>query len=412
MTGVDTPRFATPSLDDIRACFPALASSTAFFENAGGSQLPLVVIDAVRNYLTECNVNTGAPYAISERATLTIQKGREFLAALLNAESARQVIVGQSTTQLLDMLSNCFAPLIEPGDEIIVSVANHEANIGPWLRLERFGAKVLWWPLGRNAETLDMDALPKLLGNRPKIVAVPHVSNLLGDIVDLPEIVRQSRIAGARVVVDGVAYASHLPMDVRKWSADWYVFSAYKVFGPHFGVLYGSPDAMEQLDGPNHFFIGKSEGGRKFELGVVSHEGIAGMLALSDYFAFLAGASQYSGRSTVEAAYASMQRMEAPLTTRLLDAMRSIPDIRIVGLPYAGTIRVPTISFVHGTISPSEISARCARAGIAMRHGHMYAYRLCQAAGIAPEPGVARVSMLHYNTAQEVDRLVSVLESL
>jgi len=289
------------------------------------------------------------------------------------------------------------------------------------------GVRVRFWNLDRTTQSQPICELEELLNERTKIVAFVHVSNLLGEVVDVADIARRAHHVGARVVVDGVAYAPHHAIDVAAWAidvaawdVDWYVYSTYKVFGPHMAALYGRADAIAELTGPNHFFIPCDYVPGKFELGCISHEGCAGLLALGDYLAFLAGTpGQPVTRETVTAAFevaASYERplpsYERPLQARLLDYLSRQPGVRIVGPAHGGPERVATISFVHDRVSPPEISAACDAAGIGMRHGHMYAYRLCEGLGIAPDPGVIRVSMAHYNTPDEVERLIAVLDGV
>ena len=216
--------------------------------------------------------------------------------------------------------------------------------------------------------------------------------------------------AGARVVVDGVAYAPHRLMDVARWGVDWYVYSTYKVFGPHMAALYGRHDAWAELEGPNHFFL---PGGNpyKFELGGPNHEGCAGLLALSDYLRFLADepGDCLADRKTVERAMTRVAELEARLQQALIEGLRAIPGVRIVGPNSYGPERVATISFLHDQRSPSEICAATDAPNVGIRYGHMYAYRLCQAMGIGTNEGVVRVSAAHYNTFDEIDDLLRVV---
>lgn len=408
-----SPAATRPTLDQIRSQFPALASSTVFFENAGGSQVPQVVADAIRDYLLDSYVNLGAGYAESRRATQTVDEAHDFVNLFMNGTDTGKVILGSSSSGLIRMLADCYAEVLQPGDEIVIGQSGHEANIGPWVRLERMGVRVRFWNLDRNTQSQPICELEELLDERTKIVAFVHVSNLLGEVVDVADIARRAHHVGARVVVDGVAYAPHHAIDVAAWDVDWYVYSTYKVFGPHMAALYGRADAIAELTGPNHFFIPRDYVPGKFELGCLSHEGCAGLLALGGYLSFLAGTpGEPVTRSTVTDAFEVASSLELALQARLIDYLRSKPGIRIVGPAHGGPSRVPTISFVHQRVPPDEISAACDAAGIGLRHGHMYAYRLCEALGIAPDPGVLRVSMVHYNTLDEVDRLIEVLDGV
>jgi selenocysteine lyase/cysteine desulfurase len=212
---------------------------------------------------------------------------------------------------------------------------------------------------------------------------------------------------------DGVAYAPHRAMAVDEWGADWYAFSAYKVYGPHMAALWGRRSALAEVTGPNHFFVADDDVPYKFELGGVDHEGCAGLLGLREYLGFLAGLTlgEAVDRPAVERAFAVMTACELPCQAALLAYLRSRPDVRVVGPTGDGPSRVGTVSFVHSGRSSRAITDVVDRSGVAIRHGHMYAYRLCRALGLDPEDGVVRVSLVHYNTPEEIARLIDVLDN-
>ena len=398
--------------DRIRGQFPALAGDTVFLENAGGSQVPAMVADGIRDYMLSTYVQLGAGYPISERCTELVDSAHDFARLLMNGGDG-EVILGPSTSSLLQMLAGCYATALTPGSEIVVAQTGHEANVGPWKKLDRIGFPLRWWEMEPATCTCPLERLEELLNNRTALVVFPHVSNLLGDIVDVRAITELVHAAGARVVVDGVAYAPHRAMDVAAWDVDWYTYSTYKVYGPHMAALWGRGDAIAELAGPNHFFIPDDEVPYKFEVGGASHEGCAGILGLRDYLLFLADApaSASIDRAVVERAFDTMVACELPLQTRFIEYLLSRGDVRIIGPKHSDPSRVPTISFVHSSKSSAEITAVVDRSGIGIRHGHMYAYHLCKALGLDPEDGVVRVSLVHYNTMEEVDRLIEVLET-
>jgi cysteine desulfurase family protein (TIGR01976 family) len=407
-------RFPTPpDATAIRAAFPALGVGPVFLENAGGSQVPACVADAMHRYLRETYVQLGAGYELSRRCTATVEAAHAFARTFVNARRG-QAIIGASTTALLNLLASCYAQVLKPGSEIILAETGHEANLGCWKRLERLGVVLRWWRVDPQTFACPLEALRELLNEHTALVALPHVSNLLGEIVDLPAVVALAHAAGARVVADGVAYAPHRPIDVDAWDVDWYVYSTYKVFGPHMAVLYGREDALAELPGPNHDFIPRDDLPYQFEPGGANHEGCAGLLALGGYLAFLAGAPAGAAcdRAVVEAAFARAEALEAPPTERLLAWLRARPGVRIIGPVASGAARVGTVSFVHGRKSSREITATVDGSGIAIRCGHMYAYHLCRALGIAVEDGVVRVSLVHYNTEDEIERLLAVLATV
>jgi len=297
-----------PDQQQIRAAFPALASGVVFLENAGGSQVPACVADAMHRYLRETYAQLGAGHPISDHCTRTVADAHEFARTLVGA-TAGQAIIGSSTTALLNMLAGCYARTLISGQEIVIAETGHEANLGPWKRLEAQGIGLRWWRMDRETFSLPLGSLHELLNENTALVALPHVSNLLGSIVDLAAVCYAAHAVGARVVADGVAYAPHRAVDVTAWDVDWYAYSTYKVYGPHMGVLYGKDEALAELPGPNHFFVRRDEGAYYFEPGGVSHEGCAGLLALGEYLNFVAGVDPAAPctRAVVEQAGARFQ---------------------------------------------------------------------------------------------------------
>jgi len=350
---------------------------------------------------------------LSQRASELIDESHDFVRLMMNGTDG-EVILGPSTSVLLQMLAGCYAKALKPGSEIIVAQTGHEANVGPWKHLDRLGFSLRWWEMDPATFSCQISDLEELLSEQTALVAFPHVSNLLGEIVDVEAITSLVHSAGARVVVDGVAYAPHRAMDVSAWNVDWYAYSTYKVYGPHMAALWGQRDAMAELSGPNHFFVPDDDLPYKFEVGGVNHEGCAGIRGLRDYLAFLAdvGDLQALDRAAIERAFDVMTACELPLQARLIEYLRSRTDVRIIGPIDDGLSRVGTISFVHDTKSSAEITEAVNRSGIGIRHGHMYAYHLCEAAGLDPEDGVVRTSLVHYNTMEEIERLIEVFDEV
>ncbi len=397
----------------IRTQFPALAGDTVYLENAGGSQVPAIVADSIRDYMLTSYVQLGAGYPLSLRATELVDEAHDFVRLMMNGKDG-EVILGSSTTALLQMLAKCYAQVLEPGSEIVVAQTGHEANVGPWKMLDRLGFSLRWWEMDPADYTCPLSELENLLSDRTALVAFPHVSNLLGEIVDIEAITSLVHEAGARVVVDGVAYAPHRAIDVSAWNVDWYAYSTYKVYGPHMAALWGRRDALAELNGPNHFFVPEDDLPYKFEVGGANHEGCAGVCGLRDYLAFIVGEADPRAldRPAIEQAFEIMTACELPLQARLIEYLQSRKDVRIVGPSDDGDSRVGTISFVHESKSSAEITAAVDRSGIGIRHGHMYAYHLCEAAGLDPEDGVVRTSLVHYNTMEEIERLIEVFDAV
>lgn len=407
------PTPTLPSIERVREHFPSLAGGVAFMDNAGGSQLPRSVAEAMFGYMTTTYVQLGAGYPTSVAASRIVADAHDFVETLMGASDAGKAILGSSSSALLRMLSDVYADTLKPLDEVIVAESGHEANVSPWISLGKRGATIRMWEADPDSGVCTVESLAQLLTDRTRIVAFPHVSNLLGGVEDVQLCVKLAQRAGARVVVDGVAFAPHLAMKVAEWGVDWYSFSCYKVFGPHMAALYGSSDALRDVVGQNHPFFANDDIPYKFELGGVNHESCAGLLGIVPYLNFLAGreSDAHFDRSAVEEAFAAIQALETPLAARLLQYLRSNPKIRIVG-PATNASRVATISFVHRDVDSGAISAHLDGSGIGMRNGHMYSLRLLERLGIPPTPGVARISLSHYNAIEEVDRLIKLLEQI
>lgn len=405
---------SAPSTQRLRSFFPSLKSGTIFFENAGGSQVPIQVAKRAYDYVLNSYVNTGAGYPESQAATQNLRDAHAFVNRLMGGEGVGNVAFGASTSQLLRMLADAKLDILKPGDQIVIAETGHEANINPWVRLEKFGIEMVWWKVDRDAQQCTIEGLKPLLNERTRLVVFPQASNLLGEVVDVPAITKLVHEAGAEVVVDGVAYAPHDLMSVADWGVDWYIYSTYKVFGPHMAALWGRTEAWVPLDGPNHFFIPRESFPYKFELGCQNHEGAAAILGLGDYMLDAIGesANGLPSRTQIEAAWKHFNACEAPLTPRLLDFLNSKTEVSIVGPKHAAPNRIGIVSFTHARHAPAEMAAKLEAARIGCRHGHAYAYRLCEGLGIDPKTGVLRVSFCHYNTLDEVDRLIENLDPM
>jgi cysteine desulfurase family protein (TIGR01976 family) len=396
MTSLDVAR--------VRAQFPALASGFVFMDNAGGSQCLGTVADAARDYLLHHNVQLGASYAVSTDATARVLEGRRAIARLVGAGDDRQVVLGSSTTQLVANLALAMAEGLESGDEIVVTNVDHEANIGPFRRLASRGIVVREWPIDRATKTLRGEDLAPLLGPRTRLVCMTHCSNVLGTIHDVRAIARQVHAAGARLLVDGVAYAPHRRVDVAAFEADYYVFSLYKVYGPHLAALVAPVGHLAELANINHHFLA-NEIPYKLQPGNVCFELTAALPAIEAYLLEL-------GDGALDRAFDAIAHHEAALAERLLEFLRSRADVAIVGESTADPARrVPTISFVPLARTPEEVVRAVDPRGIGIRHGDFYARRLVDALGLRERGGVVRVSMVHYNTLAEVDRVVAALEA-
>jgi cysteine desulfurase family protein (TIGR01976 family) len=405
-------------LDYVRQQFPALAGDWVFFDNAGGSQILKSVVDRMGDYLFTSNVQLGASYDVSQLAGDRVLQARETVATLMNAADSTEVVMGGSTSLLLRILSLCLSRLWSPGDEVIVTNTDHEANISPWMDLARQGIKVKIWQANPETLNLHLEDLEPLLTSRTRLVALTHTSNILGTINPIRPIVDLVHNYGALVCVDGVGYAAHRLVDVQALDVDFYAYSFYKTYGPHYAVLYGKRKHWQMIPGINHYFIGETEIPYKFQPGNVNYELSYGMLGLQDYLNELARLHYGEmlapdQRGQLQQAFRLISAHEEVLSDRLLRYLTSQPNVRIIGSPEADRIqRVPTISFVLDGVDSATIPPQIDPHHIAIRYGDFYAKRLIQDLDLAQQNGVVRVSMVHYNTVAEVDRLIACLEQI
>ncbi|RYG46944.1 aminotransferase class V-fold PLP-dependent enzyme [bacterium] len=388
----------------LRAQFPALRSDWALLENAGGSQVPEEVADAVRDHMLKSYVQLGAGYPASQQADAAVGGAHSLAETMANAEGTGRVVLGASSTSLIAMVAEAYGRTIQPGDEIVVAENNHEANAGPWYRLERYGAIVKPWSV--DPETYALTPLEPLLSGRTRVVAFPHVSNLLGQVEDVPGFVAAAKAVGADTFVDGVAYAPHRAMDVQAWGVDWYAWSIYKVFGPHMGAMFGTHEAFAKLDGPGHVFFPK-DALAKWEPGGVSHEGCAGVVALRSYLELAVAERDLSPRALYEKAFGVFENLERGPGTRLVEGLRE-KGCELIG-SHPDADKVATVSFLVPGEAPLVTVARLHAAKVAVRNGHMYSLRLVRSLGMEETQGVVRASLVHYNSFEEVERLLEAL---
>jgi cysteine desulfurase family protein (TIGR01976 family) len=405
-------------IDFVRAQFPALSGEWTFLDNAGGSQTLKQVADRVHDYLMTSDVQLGATYDVSRLAGERVKDGARFAARLMNAEDENEVILGPSTTVLLNNLASSLGETFRPGDEVIVTNCDHEANIGGWRRLERRGITVKTWKLNPDTLDLHLEDLGELMTHKTRLVALTHASNILGTINPIKKIASFVHEQGALICVDGVAYAPHALVDVRELDVDFYAFSFYKVYGPHYAVLYGKKAHLLRIPGINHFFINENDVPYKFQPGSVNYELAYGIQGVGDYFTRFVemhGGERSTGsiRDAAAFAYNAFAAHEETLSSRLLDFLNSRSDLRIIGKKEASrAVRMPTVSFVKDNTKSSTITLEVDKYKIGIRFGDFYARRLIEDLGLIPRDGVVRVSMVHYNTIEEVDRLIRVFDTL
>lgn len=402
-------------LTSIRAEFPALSNDCVYLDNAGGSQVLRRVADRVADYLLTSSVQLGASYAPSQEAGRKVLEARQSVARLINAPQDDEVVMGGSTTALMFNLLSAILPTVQPGDEVIVTDTDHEANIGCWMRLQAAGAVLKIWEVDTETLALDLGRLDALLSPRTRWVAMTHASNILGTVNPVAEVAARAHAVGARLCVDAVAYAPHRLVDVQASGADMYVFSFYKVFGPHYAVLWVCCDLLLSLPSLNHYFIGADVVPYKLQPGNVNYELSYGCIGINEYLAHVGESLGAAGsqRQKMQAAFDAFERHEDAMAERLLAYLRGKRSVRIVGMDSANAGgRVPTVSFtVAGTMSESIVRYMDG-VGIGIRFGDFYARRLIETLGLQAQGGVVRVSIAHYNTLEEIDRLVAHLDEI
>lgn len=398
------------NIEGIRARFPALAQGWVLMDNAGGSAVLNSVIERMGEYMRSTPIQVGASYALSQLAVRRQDQAAREIATLINAASPGEIVFGPSSTALISRLARAIASQLEPGDEIIVSQSDHESNITPWVRLAERGIRVRTWPVDTEAGCLDQDALGELLNERTRLVCMGHTSNILGAAEPVPEVAKRVHAAGARLVVDGVAWAPHRLTDVQACGADFYIFSGYKVFGPHMAVLYGKANQLLALDNLNLEFLGRDAVPYKLQPGGYSYEAAYAFGAVLDY---LLEQSPGEGgvREKLAATWAMFAQHESCLVAKLIDFLGARHGVSLHGPRSAEPERrLPIVSFSVAGRDSAEIVAHVDKSRIGIRFGNFHARRLIAHLGLAPQNGVVRVSMAHYNTLEEVDLLITALD--
>ena len=406
-------------IDFVKAQFPAfkdpLSSKWSFFENAGGTYVPHNVIKHLNNFMTSTKVQPYAELDISAIAGNNMDKATELFAEMINARKD-EIIIGASTTMNMYVLSNAMKHFIKPGDEVIVTNQDHEANIGAWRRLESYGAVIKEWKINTENAELEIEDLKALLTNKTKIVAVTHCSNIVGSINNLQSIAKLVHEYNAFLVGDGVSYAPHGLPNVKDLDVDFYTFSLYKTYGPHLGLLYGKKEILNQLPNQNHEFL---EGDVPYTLnpGGPNHEELSCLVGIYEYFNNLYNHhfpdENNTLRKKIEKINELISNHEEQIANPLLEYLNSRNDIKLIGKKkIENKNRAPTIAFTFVNQSSKKISDQLVKNGIATRNDNFYAWRCLKALGIDVDDGVVRTSMVHYNTHEDVEKLISVLKKI
>lgn len=409
------------NIDLIRKQFPALAQSSngkpwVFFDNPGGTQVPQRVIDAISRCLVESNANLGGAFITSQRADAVVVEAHQAMADFLNAKSPAEIIFGQNSTTLTFHMSRTLGQLFKPGDEIILTTMEHDANVTPWELLARdLSLEIKRLPFNTENFEFDLSKLDDLISDKTRLLCINHSSNMLGTINDIKAAVEIAHNHGVLVYVDSVQYAPHGPLDVQDLGCDFLMCSPYKFFGPHMGVLWARSEILEDLK-PYKLRATVNQAPDCYELGTLSHEAMCGVTAAVDHFAWIGSElasdkhrehwQQFSGRrQMVHAAMNYLFEYEMALTKRLIAGLQQISSIRVQGItdPAAMKRRVPTISFTIKGMDPESLAVHLASKNIFVWHGHNYAIEPAKALDIYDSGSVLRVGLAHYNTEQEVD---------
>ncbi|HZS45667.1 MAG TPA: cysteine desulfurase-like protein [Blastocatellia bacterium] len=411
-----------------RKQFPALqqeinGNKIIRFDNAAGTQVPQIVIDRITDYLSNYNANTEGMFEASIRSDEMLRQVHEALADFLNARSYREIVMGQNMTSLTQMLSRSLGREFREGDEIIVTRMDHDANVSPWLDLRERGVAIRFADINPDDVTLDWSSFKSQLSSKTKLVAVTYASNAFGTINDVAEVVRQAHAHGALCLIDAVHYAPHGPIDVQKLDCDFLVCSGYKYFGPHTGILYGKEEQLNKLYAykvrPQHDDLPD-----RFEWGTLNHEGLAGLLGAIEYLERIGHDAEeyhaddfkeYSGRRrALKIAMSSIRDYEITLTEHLLNELKGLENVTIYGItdPRRLTDRVPTFAVTVRGKTPREAAGLIAKEGICVWDGNYYALEPMVRLGLEERGGAIRISLVHYNTHEEIDRLIAAMRKL
>lgn len=404
-------------VDSVREQFPALhrpvpdGALPVFFDNPAGTQVPQGVIDAVADYYRHGSANAGGVFATSQHTDALVESVRRKLADFLNAPAPGEIVFGPNMTTLSFAFSRALGRTLRAGDEIVLTRMDHDANVEPWRRIAAdHGLTVRWADIHTEDCTLDMGSLEAALTERTRVVATVHASNAVGTINPVRQIADMAHAAGALYVVDAVQSAPHISIDVQQIGCDFLLCSAYKFFGPHIGIMWGRHDLLAQLpvykvrpsyDVPPH----------RWETGTLSFETINGVGAAIDYLAGIAPATDR--RAALRASMGALQAYERELVTRLIAGLQALPGVQIAGItdPAHFDRRVPTVAFVMEGRTADEIAQYLAQQNIYVWSGNYYALEIMERLGHGRH-GMVRVGLAHYNTADEVDRLLAALNAL
>lgn len=406
------------NLSEVRSQFPALAvcedgRPLTYLDAPGGTQVPQRVIDAISSYLATSNSNVHGSFLTSRRTDAVINGAHRAMADFLGCHSD-EVVFGPNMTTLTFAFSRALAREWKPGDEVITTVLDHDANVAPWRALEEQGIVVRHVDIHPEDCTLNLEDLRSKFNGRTKLVAVGYASNATGTINPVEQVVRLAREHGALTYVDAVHYAPHRSIDVVKLDCDFLACSVYKFFGPHIGVVYGKREHLSRLR-PYKVRPATEELPDRWETGTQNHECLAGVTAAVDYVANLAPGSFPDGRrGAIKAAFEAIQDCEASLSAQLLEGLRTIPGLTLFGISELSRLheRTPTVGIRLAGWTPAEVANELAKRAICTWNGNFYALSLTERLGLEESGGLLRIGLVHYNTSGEVQRLLKELTLL
>ena len=406
-------------IDYVRSQFPAfkdpLSKNWSFFENAGGSYVPINVINKLSEFMISTKVQPYAEYPMSKIAGDNMDKATKLFADIINAKE-NEILIGGSTSINLYVLSNALKKYIDPGDEIIVTNQDHEANISPWRRLHEVGAKIIEWQFNLNNHELEISTLESLISNKTKILAVTHCSNIVGSVNNLKKICDIAHKKNIIVIGDGVSYAPHGFPDVKELDVDFYTFSLYKTYGPHLALLYGKEEILKDLPNQNHEFL---QGNYPYTInpGGPNHEELVSLIGIHEYFENLYKHHfQDEEKNTlkkIKKINNLISKHEEIIANPILDYIHSRKDFKLIGKnKIQNKNRAPTIAFTSKKISSKKISDKLIKNKIATRNDNFYAWRCLNSLGINLDDGVVRLSLTHYNSVKDTELVIKALEKI
>ena len=412
----------------VRSQFPSLSRTinghpATFLDGPGGTQVTQSVIDAISYYLKTSNANTHGQYATSHETDEIIAGARSAMADFLGCDPD-EIVFGPNMTTLTFAISRSIGRELGRGDEILLTQLDHSANVSPWQALEERGVKIQFVDIREDDCTLDMEDLARKLSSRTKVVAVGYASNAVGTINDVKKITRMAHDVGALAYIHAVHYAPHGSIDVRDLDCDFLACSTYKFFGPHMGVLYGKREHLERLH-PYKVRPNTDEVPGRWEMGTLNHECIAGITACVEYLAELGRRSSKADsrttddvrpmtrRALLRSAYRAIQFHEHELSLRMLRGLAEIPGLRLYGIAVPARVseRCPTFAIRIEGHHPAELAKKLGQRGIFTWDGNYYALNLTERLAVEQDGGFLRIGFVHYNTAEEVDRVLANLNS-